>query len=159
MELRTFFGKTLKQTYTYTDEDTGEVSESHSIHLLHYDPISLTERSGYKAPLAQVLDFLNAGERLLASRKELYFQSMVDKPDEKGDLSLPVTRRQGYDLIDAFNDMKSINAKYVEYERLINERKAKQKEEDDKKYQEFLSWKKENISKSSSDSLVSSDNT
>lgn len=157
MKIRTFFGKPLKQTYSYTDEKTGEVFESNSIHLLYYDPVSLTERSGYKAPLAQVLDFINAGERLLASRKELYFQSMVDKVTENGDLDLPTTRRQGYDLIDAFNDMKSINAKYKEYERLLNERKAKQKEEDDKKFQEFLEWKKLNMSKSSPDSSVSKD--
>lgn len=157
MAIRKFLGKPLKQIYSYTNSDTGEVFESNSIHLLYYDPVSLTERSGYKAPLAQVLDFLNAGERLLASRKELYFQSMVEKPSENGDLALPSTRRQGYDLIDAFNDMKSINAKYVEYERLLNERKAKQKEEDDKKFQEFLEWKKQNMSKSSSDLPVSDD--
>lgn len=159
MHLRTFFGKTLKQKYSYIDSETGELFESDSIHLLYYDPVSLTERSGYKAPLAQVLDFLNAGERLLASRKELYFQSMVEQPDDNGNLDLPVTRRQGYDLIDAFNDMKSINAKYVEYERLVNERKAKQKEEDDKKYQEFLEWKKENMSKSFTDLPLSNENT
>lgn len=159
MQIRKFYGDPLKQNYTKIDYDTGEVFQSDSVHLLHYDPVSLTERSGYKAPLAQVLDFLNAGERLLANRKELYFQSMVDKLDTNGDLPLPSTRRQGYDLIDAFNDMKSINAKYVEYERLLNERKAKQKEEDDKKYQEFLEWKKQNMSKSSPDLSVSNDNT
>lgn len=158
MQIRTFFGPSLKQTYSEVNADTGQIFQSNSVHLLHYDPVSKTERSGYKAPLAQVLDFVNAGERLLASRKELYFQSMIEKPDENGDLSLPKTRVQGYDLINAFNDMKSINAKYKEYERLINERKAKQKEEDDKKYQEFLAWKSENMRKSSSNSSVSNEN-
>lgn len=158
MELRTFFGKSLKQRYSYIDENTGETFESNNIEDLYYNPVSLTERSAYKAPLAQVLDFINAGERLLASRKELYFQSMVEKPDSNGDLPLPNTRVQGYDLIDAFNDMKSINAKYKEYEKLINERKAKQKEEDDKKYQEFLAWKSENMRKSSTSSPESNEN-
>ncbi len=155
-KIRTFYGDFLPQKYSYTSED-GEVFESNSIEQLYYDPVSLTERSGYKAPLAQVLDFINAGERLLASRKELYFQSMVDKPSDDGDLPLPSTRRQGYDLIDAFNEMKGINAKYVEYERLLNERKAKQAEEDKIKMQEFEEWKRQNMSKSSPNSSVQGD--
>lgn len=158
-KIRTFFGKYLKQTYTKVNQ-LGEVETSDSIELLYYNPVSVCERSNYKPPRSQVLDFLNAGERLVASRKEVYFQSQIDKPDENGDLPLPLTRsKTDYDMLDAYRDLKSYNAKLKEYERLVNERKTKQKEEDDKKFQEFLEWKKHNMPQSSPDLSVSKDNT
>lgn len=158
-KIRTFFGKPLKQTYTKVNF-FGEVETSNDIELLYYNPVSVCERSAYKPPRSQVLDFLNAGERLIASRKELYFQSQIDKPDESGDLPLPLTRsKTDYDMLDAYRDLRSYNAKLKEYERLVNERKTKKAEEDKKVFEEFQKWKAQNIPKSSSDSSALNDNT
>lgn len=158
--VRTFFNSSLKQTYIKTDLTTGEVEESNDIETLYYNPVSVCERSAYKPPRSQVLDFLNAGERLLASRKEMYFQSQIDKPDVNGDLQLPLTRsKTDYDMLDAYRDLKSYNNKLKEYERLVNERKMKKAEEDKKLFEEFQKWKAENTPKSFPDLPVSNDNT
>lgn len=158
-KIRTFFGKHLNQTYTKINM-LGEVETSNDIESLYYNPVSVCERSAYKPPRSQVLDFLNAGERLIASRKELYFQSQIDRPDENGDLQLPLTRsKTDYDMLDAYRDLKSYNAKLKEYERLVNERKIKKAEEDKKMFNEFQEWKRQNTLKSSPDSSVLNDNT
>lgn len=88
-----------------------------------FDPVSRTEKVGYIPVKEQIINFLIAGEKMIASRREMYFQSDIEKPTADGDLPLPITRQSGFSITDAYRAYKSYNNKRLEHNRLINERR------------------------------------
>ena len=136
--IRTFFGNTQKDFY-YNNKEYYSNPET-----AHYSSEIVVERAGYKPVRLQVIDFLSAGERLLASRNEKYYQSQIDKL-ENNDLPLPETRRSGFDLNDAYRANKAYNAKLSELNQLIEKRKAEKKLQLEKDFADFHEWKKSQV--------------
>lgn len=136
--IRTFFGNTQKDYY-YNNKNYYNNPE-----IAFYSPDIVVERAGYKPVRLQVIDFLSAGERLVASRNERYYQSQVDKV-ENNDLPLPETRRAGFDLNDAYRANKEYNAKLSELNQLIERRKAEKKLQFEKDFADFQEWKKSQV--------------
>ena len=134
-EIRTFFGNTLKDYYKKGDDyyTNPEVA--------FFSSEIMVERAGYKPVRLQVIDFLSAGERLIASRNERYYQSQVDKL-ENNDLPLPETRKAGFDLNDAYRANKAYNEKLSNLNKLIEERKEMKRLQQEKEFADFQEWKK-----------------
>lgn len=115
--------------------------------LVNYNPVSFTEVAGYKPPRLQVLDFLIAGERLVASQKQKYYQSDFEEVfDEKGDIVMPKIARS-YDSLEAKQLLDEFNIRFKQYKelsdkRLIDEYNTKLAEL--KSYQESIKNRKEN---------------
>lgn len=136
--VRTFFGNTLKDYYYNSSED----SYYNNPEVAFYDPTVKVERAGYKPVRLQVLDFLNAGERLLSSRRAVYYQSQVDKL-ENNDLPLPETRQKtDFDLNDAYRLSRKYNEKLKELNEQIENRKEQKRLENESLFKEFSEWKK-----------------
>ena len=133
--IRTFFGNTLNDFY----EKDGEFYSNPE--TAHYSSKVLVERAGYKPVRLQVIDFLSAGERLVSSRHEKYYQSQVDKL-ENNDLPLPQTRKAGFDLNDAYRANKEYNKRLSDLNRLIEERKERKRLQFEKDFADFQEWKK-----------------
>lgn len=121
----------------YSD-DKGELFSSPS--LVNYNPTSLTEQAGYKPPRIQVLDFLMAGERLIASQKASYYQSDIEPLYSKdGDVLLPSLLRS-YNPLEAKKNIDHFNSKLDEYKNMVASRKLedhKRRVEEQKLYKEY----------------------
>lgn len=132
---RTFYGNTHSDYYKKDDKyyNNPEVA-------FYSDEIKV-ERAGYKPVRLQVIDFISAGERLMSSRREVYYQSQIDTLN-KNDLPLPETRKAGFDLNDAFRRNKEYNAKLEELNNLIEKRKEEKRLEQEKQFAKFQEWQK-----------------
>ena len=112
-----------------------------------YNPVSFTEVAGYKPPRLQVLDFLIAGERLVASQKQKYYQSDFEEVfDDNGNIVMPKIARS-YDALEAKQVLDEFNIKFKEYKelsdkRLIDEYNSRLAEL--KSYQDSIKNQKEN---------------
>lgn len=136
--VRTFFGNTHNDFYYNIEED----KYYNNPEVAFYDSTVVVERAGYKPVRLQVLDFLNAGERLLANRREVHYQSEIDKL-ENNDLPLPVTRlKTDFDLNDAYRLSKQYNEKLKDLNKAIENRKEQQRLENESLFKEFSEWKK-----------------
>lgn len=129
--------------YRIVDEDSGEISEFVSSEHVFYNPISHTEQAGYKPPKSQVMDFLNAGERLLAAERRGYYDTDVLSEDvDFIDLQLPKYRSSDYDLIDAHKALRNFNKKLDEYKLLVQQRHLDKLKSDQDKIAKYEHWLK-----------------
>lgn len=107
----------------YLDDDGVVFDNPVGVGYLHF---SVTEQAGYKPPKLQVLDFMIAGERLVASQKALYYQSSIEPLfDEEGNAILPRLLKTRDPYI-AKKDMDYFNSKLDEYKILYNTRKQEE---------------------------------
>lgn len=103
----------------YVDSN-GQVFDSPE--LVNYSPVSFTEAAGYKPPRLQVLDFLIAGERLVAAQKQKYYQSDFEEVfDENGDIVMPKIARS-YNAFEAKQVLDEFNIKFKQYKELSDKR-------------------------------------
>lgn len=108
------------ESVIYLDDDGVVFENPVGVGYLNF---SITEQAGYKPPKLQVLDFMIAGERLVASQKALYYQSSIEPLfDENGDAVLPRLLKTR-DPYTAKKDMDYFNSKLDEYKSLYNIRK------------------------------------
>ena len=77
---------------------------NHSI-MIESDRESKVEKSGYIPAKKRIENMMIAGQRLVASRNQLY----DDPSGEDEDIPLDRTRNPGYDMADASQDMMSVN--------------------------------------------------
>ena len=77
---------------------------NHSI-MIESDQESIVEKSGYIPAKKRIENIMIAGQRLIASRNQLY----DDPSGEDEDIPIDRTRNPGYDMADASQDMMSVN--------------------------------------------------
>lgn len=122
----------------YKHPDTGVCGDFPA--SVSYDAFSITEQAGYKPPRLQILDFLIAGERNIASNQALYYQSEIEPLfDADGNPVLPrlLTTR---DPLTAKRDIDLFTSKLEEYKTSFYKRKQDEYERrlaDSKKYKDF----------------------
>lgn len=127
----------------------GEVFDSpEKVGYLNY---SLTEQAGYKPPRLQVLDFLTAGERLVSSVREKYYQSDLEPVfDDSGDIVLPKLSRS-YDPLTAKRSLDDFNEKLSTYKELVYKRKQEEYDRRVSEQQKYKDFYDANHDKNSSD--------
>ena len=77
---------------------------NHSI-MIESDKESKVEKSGYIPAKKRIENMMLAGQRLVASRNQLY----DDPTGMDEDIPIDRTRNPGYDMADASQDMMSVN--------------------------------------------------
>lgn len=77
---------------------------NHSV-MVESDQESKVEKSGYIPAKKRIENMMIAGQRLVASRNQLY----DDPTGMDEDIQIDVTRNPGYDMADASQDMMSVN--------------------------------------------------
>lgn len=138
MKRRTIFKSTRFDDVPVYIDSKGELFDNPD--KVDYLDYTLTEQAGYKPPRLQVLDFLTAGERLISSVKEKYYQSDMEPVfDSNGDIVMPKLSRS-YDPLTAKRNLDDFNDKLSKYKELVFKRKQEDYERrvaEQQKYKDF----------------------
>lgn len=133
----------------YLDDDGVVFDNPVGVGYLNF---SVTEQAGYKPAKLQVLDFMLAGERLVASQKALYYQTSIEPLfDEEGNAILPRLLKTR-DPYTAKKDMDFFNSKLNEYKQLFNNRKQEEFSRRVAEHDKYKKFYDENYKKNTSES-------
>lgn len=124
---RTFYNSN-KET-VYIKRFSGECS--HNPECLCYNPVSEVQEAGYVPPRVQVLNFLNAGERMMNYRRSLDLG--IDPREEMALFD------RNNDILDGYRMKKNFTEKLRAYEKAVKQRQDLENEEKEKLWQQYKS--------------------
>ena len=102
---------------------------NHSV-MVESDKESIVEKSGYIPAKKRIENMMLAGQRLVASRNQLY----DDPTGEDDDIPLDKTRNPGYDMADASQDMMNVTERLKASQKAAEDAaKVKEKAQEEQK--------------------------